>query len=456
MQTNILLFQTEFRLRDFPALFEAAKRGVPLVFLFVEDAVQRRLLGRSAKWWLRQSCKHLEQKLHLKGSQLVYRRGSIISVLNALKEELEIGELFCSESYDPLHTHRLKEAEKQTGIPFRTCPGNLLIKPWGISPKESSHYRVFSPFWRKCLDILDPPVPLNVPEWIPAKELKSEPITCDASMEGLNQYWKPGEESAQETFESLLQGKIENYDTLRDRVDLEATSKLSPHLRWGEISVREIWHTLHSRNLHRSPGGEAFLRELGFREFAYHLLYHFPHLDDQPYREEFAKFPWEGDETLLNRWQQGKTGYPCVDAGMRQLAESGWMHNRARMVTASFLTKDLLIDWRRGEQWFWDLLVDADPALNPFNWQWTAGCGVDAAPYFRIFNPITQEKRFDPHGDYVRRWVPELAGASTSGIHSLGNPSKNQYREEEINGYPPPIVDHAEARKRALELFDEI
>jgi deoxyribodipyrimidine photo-lyase len=265
---------------------------------------------------------------------------------------------------------------------------------------------------------------------------------------GFRTIWQPGESGARRRLAEFLDGGLFDYDAQRNRPEPDGTSRLSPHLHWGEISPREVWHAViaAAAAAGREAAAEPFLRQLAWREFSYHLLYHWPGLPTEPWRQSFATFPWQDGDADFKLWRRGRTGFPIVDAGMRQLWQTGWMHNRVRMIVASFLVKDLLVPWQRGAEWFWDTLVDADLANNSASWQWVAGSGADAAPYFRIFNPVTQGEKFDPRGDYVRRWVPELMGLPDASIH-------RPWQAAAKLDYPAPMVDHAEARRRALAAY---
>ena len=319
-------------------------------------------------------------------------------------------------------------ALKEIGVTSHSFPGDLLVAPANIRNKENRGLRVFTPFWRRVQALGDPPKPLPAPKrlardrTLQATALESwrlEPTQPDWAG-GLRETWKPGELSAQQRLKAFLENGVAGYASERDRPDRDGTSRLSPHLRFGEISPRQVWHAARFAAAERpalSGDIDKFLSELGWREFCRHLLFDVPDLATRNLQPSFDAFPWRHDDKALRAWQRGQTGYPVVDAGMRELWHTGVMHNRVRMVVASFLVKHLLIDWREGEQWFWDTLVDADPGSNPANWQWVAGCGADAAPYFRVFNPVLQGEKFDPDGAYVRRWVPELARLPASLIH---------------------------------------
>jgi deoxyribodipyrimidine photo-lyase len=335
---------------------------------------------------------------------------------------------------------------RESGLIAESFNGSLLFEPWTILNRSGEPYRVFSAFWRACLaSNLDPPrieapgrmlSPQRWPHSLELSELELEPKIDWAS--GLREVWSPGEAGARQAFQRFLRDALNPYPVDRNRPDLTGTSRLSPHLHFGEISPGQVWRAVTKQRQGGAEGCEAYLREIGWREFAYHLLHHHPESPHKPIRAEFANFSWDEDPSVFKAWKRGGTGYPLVDAGMRELWHTGWMHNRVRMVVASFLVKHLLILWQEGATWFWDTLVDADLANNTLGWQWTAGCGADAAPYFRIFNFLLQAAKFDPHGAYVRHWVPELNG---------GNDGSR---------YPSPIVDHEQARRRALAAFARI
>jgi deoxyribodipyrimidine photo-lyase len=340
-------------------------------------------------------------------------------------------------------------------------PANRLHEPWRLKTGTGGSFKVFTPFWRKLSEIYRPPAALPAPRklrapksWPDGEALEDWRVTAHWS-NGFGAEWTPGEAGADKRVAHLLH-TVDSYDETRDRPDWEGTSRLSPHLAWGEISVHDVWRKLSEQH------GEAalpFLRQLGWRDFNSHLLYHFPKLPKEAWAAKFRGFPFLPHGKGLKAWQRGLTGYPIVDAGMRQLWTTGWMHNRVRMIVASFLIKDQMIDWRRGEAWFWDTLVDADLAQNAGNWQWVAGSGADAAPYFRIFNPITQSRKFDPDGDYIRHWVPELAKLDAKAIHAPCELAPMELAAAGVvlgRDYPQPIVEHDEARKRALGAYEGI
>ena len=349
-------------------------------------------------------------------------------------------------------------------------PGDLLATPSQIRNKENRGLRVFTPFWRRVQALGDPPKPLPAPKMLNGvpglasdrlEDWKLEPTAPDWAG-GLRDNWQPGEASAQARLEAFLDGGIAGYASDRDRPDRHGTSRLSPHLRFGEISPRQVWHAARfaaAEHPRLSADIEKFLSELGWREFCRHLLFDVPDLATRNLQPSFDAFPWKHDAKALRAWQRGQTGYPILDAGMRELWHTGVMHNRVRMVVASFLVKHLLIDWREGEQWFWDTLVDADAGSNPANWQWVAGSGADAAPYFRVFNPILQGEKFDPDGVYVRRWVPELAPLPDKLIHQPWTATPLELASAGIElgkTYPRPIIDHKTGRERALKAYATI
>ncbi|MFW5973350.1 MAG: cryptochrome/photolyase family protein, partial [Bacteroidota bacterium] len=332
-------------------------------------------------------------------------------------------------------------------------------------------YRVFTPFWKRALSELHIPEPLPAPDLesrAPSRWPASEPLEGLGLLEDagettsrLADNWDVSEEAGRVRLRTFIEESLLDYDDARDRPDHDGTSRLSPFLHSGFISPATVWHEIRQwvRNGAMRYAADAYLRQIGWREFAYHLLHHFPHTTAQPLRGKFRDFGWEDDEESLERWQRGETGYPFVDAGMRQLRQTGWMHNRVRMIVASFLTKDLLIPWQRGARWFWESLVDADLANNTLGWQWTAGCGADAQPFFRIFNPVSQGRRYDPDGTYVRRFVPELARMPDRHIHAPWEAPADVLSDAGVKlgtTYPQPMIDHAKARERALERYNQI
>lgn len=393
---------------------------------------------------------------------MVIRRGTARQAVERLIKETSANAVFWNRCYEPASIQRdkrLKRALEQAGVEATSCNGALLREPWEVRTGTGQPYRVFTPFSRRYEQFeqidaprLEPKSIMAPDQWPPSisvEELGLEPTVAWA--DGIAAAWKFRRHDGLDRLTTFLNTGLQNYSIDRDRPDLDGVSRLSPYLHFGQLSVREIWHAIldHERDQGRvTPGAkaQAFLRQLVWRDFAHHLLFHFPHTSDEPLREEFKQFPWRSDESSLRDWQQGKTGYPIIDAGMRQLWQTGWMHNRVRMIAASFLVKDLLVPWQYGARWFWDTLVDADLANNTLGWQWVAGSGADAAPYFRIFNPTTQGKRFDPDGTYVRLWIPELRKVPNRSIHE-------PWRYDATTDYPRPMIEHAEARRQALAAY---
>jgi deoxyribodipyrimidine photo-lyase len=362
---------------------------------------------------------------------------------------------------------KIKTNLQNAGLSAESFNGALLFEPWELKTRAGGPFKIFTPFWRTAMDSPSPPrKPYPAPKKLNgfAEKIASDdvamwkllPVKPDWAG-GLRDTWTPGEAAAQEHLEAFRENVVTGYTKSRDLPGETGTSRLSPYLAFGEISPHQIWHA--TRHWEPGSGQAAFLRQIIWREFCTHLLYHFPHLPAAPLRQEFADFPWKRSKKALQAWQQGRTGYPIVDAGMRELWHTGWMHNRVRMIVASFLVKHLLLPWRAGEDWFWDTLVDADLANNAANWQWVAGCGTDSAPYFRVFNPVLQGEKFDGDGAYVRHWVPEIANLEDDWIHKPWEAPEAALKGAGIvlgKTYPAPIVDHKTARAQALAAFKEI
>jgi deoxyribodipyrimidine photo-lyase len=472
-QPVIVWFRDDLRLSDHPALHAAARSGAPVICLYVLDETVGRPLGGAVRWWLAQSLRSLGETLAAIGGSLVLRQGSAATVIPELARESGAGYVHWNEIAQAPHQaveKQLKTSLAKLGVETKSFPGDLLASPASIRNKDGRGLRVFTPFWRRVLATGDPPKPLPAPKELrPGPALASdvlgsyglEPTRPDWAG-GLRDRWKPGEAHARARLRDFLKGTASGYARERDRPDLPGTSRLSPHLRFGEISPRQVWHAARfaaTADPALASGIDKFLSELGWREFCRHLLFDLPDLATESLQAGFDAFPWKRDEAALAAWQRGRTGYPIVDAGLRELWHTGVMHNRVRMVAASFLVKHLLIDWRAGESWFWDTLVDADAGSNPANWQWVAGCGADAAPYFRVFNPVLQGEKFDPAGAYVRRWVPELAELPAKLIHQPWRATPIELASAGIefgDTYPRPIVDHAQARERALSAYAKI
>jgi deoxyribodipyrimidine photo-lyase len=469
----IVWFRDDLRLSDHPALHEAARTGSPVICLYVFDETlpsPARPLGGAARWWLAQSLRALQASLEAIGAPLTLRKGSAAKIIVELARESGATAVFWNEiaqAPEQAVADRVAAGLAATGVASQCFSGDLLATPARIRNKEGRGLRVFTPFWKRVQALGAPPHPLPAP-----KKLKTVPGIASDRLEdwglepnhpdwavGLRETWSPGEKSAQARLGAFLKTGLAGYSGDRDRPDRAGTSGLSPHLRFGEISPRQVWHATRFAADERpalSGDAEKFLSELGWREFCRHLLFDVPELRSRNLQPQFDAFPWKRDAKALSAWQRGRTGYPIVDAGMRELWRTGVMHNRVRMVVASFLVKHLLIDWREGERWFWGTLVDADPGSNPANWQWVAGSGADAAPYFRVFNPILQGEKFDPDGGYVRRWVPELARLPDQLIHQPWSAPPLELAAAGVElgkDYPRPIIDHKAGRERALAAY---
>ena len=477
MSAVIVWFRQDLRLRDNPALTAACETGAPILPVYIlDEAGEGRWPGGAAsRWWLHHSLASLDADLRERGSRLLLARGDSAVVLEKLRVQTGARAVYWNRRYEPAIIARdkvIKARLPAAGVDARSFNSALLFEPHAIRNKSGGPFQVFTPFWRHCLALpvegpvkLPPgkfPAPAKWPATLELAELDLRPrIKWD---EGLAAAWRPGETAALKRLKQFTAGAMEAYADQRNFPETDGTSALSPHLHFGEIGPRQIWAAVRKLSqdsgvfpAHR--GGQVFLSEVGWREFACHLLYHFPRTPEEPLRKEFSAFPWVKDPAALRAWQKGRTGYPLVDAGMRQLWQTGWMHNRVRMIVASFLVKHLRISWQAGAAWFWDTLVDADLASNTLGWQWAAGCGADAAPYFRIFNPILQGGKFDPEGSYVRRWVPELARLPAEFIHQPWAAPLHVLAEAGVTlgaDYPQPIVDHGEARAAALAALQTI
>ncbi len=463
---GIFWFRRDLRLTDNPLLRRAAEECEQLlpVYVHAPGGGAEQGEGAASRWWLHHSLVALDAELRERGSMLWRQRGRVAPVLAQVAAEIGARRVYWNRRYEPAetaHEARLLTTLSRRGLVVTTGHGGLLAAPEHGTKPDGSAYRVFSAFWRARLRAgLDlavasapkrlPPLPAPLP---PSERLaQSERLPRVRWDDGLTVHWRPGEAGARARLAQFLDAALAGYVENRERPDREGTSRLSPHLHFGEIGPRQIAAAVEAwadAGGNRSAA-EAFLRQLGWREFAHHLLYHFPETPERPLDRRFERFPWQPDPAHLRAWQRGETGIPLVDAGMRELWHTGWMHNRVRMVVASFLTKNLLIPWQEGAAWFRDTLVDADLANNVLGWQWVAGSGADAAPYFRIFNPVTQGVRFDPEGRYVTRWLPELRGLP---VHYRHRPWQTPTPPA---AYPPPIVDLAGSRQRALAAFARV
>jgi deoxyribodipyrimidine photo-lyase len=470
----IVWFRQDLRIADNPALAHAAQTGRPVIPVFILDDETPGVwkTGSASRWWLHYSLKSLNDDLTRLGTPLLLRRGNSAVILDQLVAETRAVGIVWNRCYEPFARDRdaiIKSELGNAGLDVKSFNGSLLVEPWTVQTKSDAPYRVFTPFWREARTQLTDVALAAAPRHLTA--MASSPSgDClnDWALqpsqpnwaEGFSETWEPGELGAHAALEHFLERRMKDYAEGRDRADLNITSTLSPHLHWGEISPAQIWTAVHaSGDEDVSRDAQKFLSEIGWREFSYNLLFHFPTFPTDNHQVRFDDFPWQGTETQFKAWTRGRTGYPFVDAGMRQLWKTGWMHNRVRMVAASFLIKHLMIDWRRGQDWFWDTLVDADLASNSASWQWVAGSGADAAPYFRIFNPTTQGEKFDPKGAYIRKWVPELAKLPTKWIHAPHTAPAEVLAAANVSldeSYPRPIVDHKHARDRALSAFKNL
>ena len=465
----IAWFRRDLRLADNPALHAAAASGRPIVPLYILDDTGPWSYGGASRWWLHESLKALQADLTALGTPLILRRGRADKVLAEVVAETKAAGVVWNRVYEPAAVARdksIKSDLKKADVSAESFNGALLFEPWDLKTQSGTPFKVFTPFCRTALKMPSPREPLPAPKSLRRFESK---IASDALAswnlqpskpdwaKGLREHWTPGETAAAARLDEFRDDAVAAYIKDRDLPGETGTSRLSPYLAFGEISPHQVWH----RAARWEPGGgvTGFLRQILWREFSAHLLYHFPQIPDQPLRDDFAEFPWRHDGEGLRLWQRGLTGYPIVDAGMRELWHTGWMHNRVRMVAASFLVKHLLLSWREGEDWFWDTLVDADLANNAANWQWVAGCGTDAAPSFRVFNPVLQGEKFDSDGAYVRRWVPELGALPDLWLHKPWEAPEAELQAAGVvlgKTYPLPVVDHKAARTRALVAFAQM
>ena len=470
------LVSPRFAARGSPRSDAAAKIGRPVIPLYIldDDTPGEWRLGGASRWWLAQSLRSLEASLRGVGSRLILRRGESAGALIALARELNAEAVYFTRGYEPFAVAQetaLNSRLKAAGVACRRFGGHLLVEPETVANKAGAPFKVFTPFHKACR--AKEPVPRSLPApdrldgpsaWPQSDSLESwglEPTAPDWAGQ-MRDFWTPGEAAARERLSRFIGNGLLSYATGRNRPDRDGTSRLSPHLAFGEISPRQIRQAIENaagETPDLQHGAEAYIRELYWREFSYHLLFHWPALPSDPFRPEFARLPWKTNPEHLQAWRKGRTGYPIVDAGMRQLWTIGWMHNRVRMIAASLLTKHLLIRWQAGEDWFWDTLVDADLANNASGWQWVAGSGADAAPYFRVFNPVLQGKKFDPEGVYVRQWAPELADMPAKHIHAPWEAPDSVLRDAGVvlgANYPQPIIEHGKGRRQALEAYEAV
>jgi deoxyribodipyrimidine photo-lyase len=467
----ILWFRRDLRLADNPGVEAALQYGCPVIPAFVLDERARADWddGGASRWWLHGSLAALNERLHALGGRLILRRGDSLRELEALVEESGAKTLIFSRVAGSASQRLERVVEQRLGeqLDLRVFSSHVLHQPGSMRTKAGDIFKVFTPFWRACRDLPAPTEPLTAPatmqfseQQIHSEELADLALTPSSPdwAGGLRESWTPGEQGALARTREFFD-VIRNYAEDRDRPDYQGTSRLSPHLHFGEVSPRQLWHDVHRFCDAQDRGPAAFLRQLYWREFSLHLLHAFPELPRNPLREEFGNFPWQKNDAHLKAWQRGMTGYPLVDAGMRELWHTGWMHNRVRMVAASLLVKHLLLPWQEGAGWFHDTLVDADEANNSASWQWVAGCGTDASPYFRIFNPVIQARKFDPDAHYTRSWLPELAKLDAKWVHAPWEAPEEALARAGVTlgrDYPRPIVEHRAARQRALEAFRKI
>ncbi len=462
---SIVWFRRDLRLADNPALRRALSHSKAVLPLYIDDKNASWSESAAADAWLHHSLVSLNDDLVAKGSRLWLGRGTASTELPKLCDALKADAIYWNRMYEPASVDQdtaLKSSLREAGIQVHSCQANLLFEPWQIETNTGGPYKVFTPFWRKAQALLPPREPLDPPESIqtpsPAAqsmslaELKLTPARGWDKSFWPN--WQPGEAGAREQLQRFASGALVGYKDERNIPGIEGVSRLSPHLHFGEVSPHQIWSAIATKRRELAADVECYLREIGWREFAHHVLYHFPHTPIQALNTKYRDFPWSKNyESNLAAWQHGQTGIPLVDAGMRELWQTGWMHNRIRMIVASFLVKNLRIPWLEGARWFYDTLVDADLANNTLGWQWAAGCGADAAPYFRVFNPVLQSQKFDPNGTYLRRYLPELRALSDKNIHTpweLDTTTLNAAGIQLGTDYPWPIVDLKQSRLDAL------
>lgn len=480
MPGTLVWYRNDLRLADNPALYHATERNAPVipVFIWAPEEAGDWAPGGAHRWWLHQSLLALSDDLQAKTSNLVLRSGSSLDHLQNLIEETGADCVMWNRRYEPTLAaldDEIMETLAGKGIEVRTFESRILHDPQAIETSDGGPYRVYTPFWNRLQEEMEVGDPLPVPQlgdrlapqhWPESETVDDFGLTPEDQdgtdwAEQIAEFWRPGEKDAHRRLKVFLDDTLIRYDDDRDRPHKEGTSMLSPHLHWGEITPRQIWTRVNTwvNNAAMRGAADAYLSEIAWREFAYHVLVHNPDTPTKPLHDKYEAFPWVDDDVALERWQKGQTGYPLIDAGMRQLYSIGWMHNRLRMIVASFLTKDLLIRWQHGATWFWDTLVDGDLANNTLGWQWSAGCGADAQPFFRVFNPVSQSEQHDPDGEYIKRWVPELADVPAKYVHAPWDAPPKVLEKAGVTlgeTYPEPIVDHAEAREKALEAYEKV
>ncbi len=464
----IVWFRQDLRLSDNPAIIAAHETGCPIIPLYILDDVNggKWKMGSASRWWLHESLSALNEDL---SGHMCFDMGDPLPIITQLIEDTGAQQVYWNRCYEPWRIGRdtaIKESLIEQGVAVKSFNASMLFEPHTVKKPDGTPYRVFTPYYKKgCLERLgEPPHPEPAPDQLTLyphtgralDELKLRPAINWTQT--IADSWQPGEIGAQLRLDEFLETGISGYKEGRNYPTALNVSRLSPHLHFGEISPRQAWHSAKTLSAARAceTDGAHFLSELGWREFSNHLLYHFPHLTEDNLQVKFNAFPWRDDAEDLAAWQHGQTGYPIIDAGMRELWQTGYMHNRVRMIVGSFLVKNLLLHWKLGADWFWDTLVDADLANNSASWQWIAGCGADAAPYFRVFNPVTQGQKFDANGDYVRKYVPELSGLSNKSLHAPWLAKPEELRQAGVQlgvDYPEPMVDLKASRERALSAF---
>ena len=482
MSKGLLWFRSDLRIKSNPALAHACANceQLALVYFYNTNDTSNWKMGSASKWWLHHSLSELQTALHAKNSNLDILITDPYSSLLALCQQHDIDQVFWNRLYEPTNISRDKEIKKllqENNIKVKSFNASLLYEPWDVTKPDGTPYKVFTPFWKTIdkqgLEFQQEKNIRKFPKLLKLKKntsFEKELSKCKL-LPTINwdqqfyQHWQPGEKGAAKKLKVFFKNGLENYSAGRDFPDKNSTSKLSPHLHFGELSSRQIIIAT-SKEIEKNSSKQfkkeanAFIRQLVWREFAHHLLYHFPKTIDKPLNHKYSHFPWAKKyQSNLHIWQKGQTGIPIIDAGMRELWYSGWMHNRVRMIVGSLLTKNLLIPWQEGSQWFWDTLVDANLANNTLGWQWIAGCGADAAPYFRIFNPVLQSQKFDPSGNYIRKWVPEISALPDKLIHAPWESPSTVLNDHGIvlgKQYPKPIVDLKSSRERALDAYNKI
>ncbi len=478
MTRALVWLRRDLRLRDNGALARACASAEQVIPVYIHAPEEEAPWdpGAASRWWLHHSLAALEAELRAAGSRLVIRSGPSLTTLQTLIRETGASAVYFNRRYEPAslaHDRTVEQALRAQGIETEACSGALLFEPWSLRTGSGKPFQMFTPFWCAAQRLPSPPPPLGKPRRLkpPARFPRSQALRelgllpALSWADGFAQHWQPGEVGALARLKHFCANGLADYPRARDLPAVDGGSRLSPHLHFGELTPRQVWYAVQTaagtgRGSDLARSAAAYLRQIGWREFAFHILHHWPDTPGQPLRPAFAQFPWrENYARLLRAWQRGLTGYPLVDAGMRELWASGWMHNRVRMVAASFLVKNLRIPWQEGARWFWDTLVDADLANNTLGWQWAAGCGADAAPYFRIFDPWLQGEKFDPHGDYLRRWLPELARVPRRYAHApwtMPPAVQNDCGCTIGRDYPVPLVDFAASRREALAAYDRL